>query len=197
MQRGGAPGPAALKRRFQVSALRHWHSSASRSALGTGLDEPNLCGSSGVSESIGSQARRPSPCGGARRNQCVGWRLVWWCAAGGNCAWDCPCNGARAAAALGAAAMLETSSCAIAAGLFLPQPEQPNRRRKPVALRAGWDARLPSGESSERVGVQQTEMRNRVRIIRYAAVIQASAWPLCTQKQFSGNSAWGVRKDDE
>ena len=29
----------------------------------------------------------------------------------------------------------------VAAGSFLPQPEQPNRRCKPVALRAGWDAR--------------------------------------------------------
>jgi hypothetical protein len=197
LQRGGAPGPAALKRRFSVSAPRDWRGSTTRSALGTGLDEPNGCGSSGVSESIGSQARQPRLCGGAWRIQCAGGAALVVVRRQRYCAWDCPCDAARAAAAQWAAAMLETSSCAIAAGLFLPQSEQPNRRRKPVALRAGWDARWPSGDCSERVSVQQTEMRNRVRIIRYAAVNQARAWPALYKAKCRGKSAWGVRKGDE
>ena len=40
----------------------------------------------------------------------------------------------------------------LAAGLFLPQPEQPNQRRKPVALRAGWDMRYFVPAKSLNVG---------------------------------------------
>ena len=40
LQRGGAPGPAALKRRFSVSAPRDWRGSTTRSALGRGSTNP-------------------------------------------------------------------------------------------------------------------------------------------------------------
>ena len=189
-QRDGAPGPAALVRRFHVSAPRQRRGGTGRAEPGTGHDEPNLCGSSGGSPRAAA-LRHGGPS--------VRWR---------------PAQSVRREAAWVVVRRQKNVR------VWLPMSHHPrgssSRRRRywrpapaprggvvfatagtaePAAQTSCAQGRVgrawcPLSESSERSSVQQTEMRNRVRIIRSGAV----RGPRIKQPECRGKPADGRTK---